>query len=57
MHLNWFAKIQLRGGRGPWSSILFKNANRKRRTQKMLKETETEETIGFFATFLSLITF
>ena len=24
-------------------------------TRKMLKETETEETIGFFATFLSLV--
>ena len=44
MHLNWLAKIELRGGRGPWSSILFANAKKKRCTRKMLKETETEET-------------
>ena len=34
-------------------SILFTNAKRKRCTRKMLKETETKETIRFFATVLS----
>ena len=50
-NLNWLAKIELRGTRDPWSSVLFTNAKRRRCTRKVLKETETEETIGVFSTF------
>ena len=54
--MNWLVKIKLRrpGGAGPPGSIallillLF---------AKMLKETETEKTIVFFVTFLSLVAF
>ena len=54
IRLNWLAKIDLRGFRGPWSSILLfaTGVNEKRE-----KDTETEETIGFFVTFLSLVKF
>ena len=51
MHLNWLGKTELSGG---WWSILFVNYCCKR---KMLEETETEKTIGFFVTFLFLMTF
>ena len=54
IRLNWLAKIELRGARGPWSSVLLlvivisKNCS---------EETEIKETIGFFVTFLSLVKF
>ena len=54
VRLNWLAKIELRGARGPWSSILLLVTVV---SEKCLKETETEETIGFFVTFLSLVKF
>ena len=44
MHLNWLAKIELRG-RDSWLSILL----------LITVVRETEETIGFFVTFLSLV--
>ena len=54
IHLNWLAKIELRGPGPPdcqidvnycFTRVLLLNA-------KMLKETEIEETIVFFVTFL-----
>ena len=52
--LNWLAKIELRGARGPWSSVsLLVTVICK----KCSEETETEEAIGFFVTFLSLMKF
>ena len=51
LRLNWLVKIDFRGSRGPWSLILLFA------TGVSLKETETEETIGFFGTFLSLVKF
>ena len=38
-----------------WSSFILINYNRCQ--QKMLEETENEETRGFFVAFLSLVTF
>ena len=52
--LNCLAKIDLRGSRGPRSSILLFTTGV---SEKRKKETETEETIGFFVTFLSLVKF
>ena len=49
--LNWWTKIELRGE--PLTVNIVANYCCKR---KMLKETETGQTIGFFATFLSLVT-
>ena len=46
VRLNWLAKIELRGARGPWSFILLLVTVV---SEKCLKETE--ETIGFFVTF------
>ena len=54
VRLNWLAKIELRGARGPWSSILLLVTVV---SKKCSKETETEETIGFLVTFLSLVKF
>ena len=47
-------KIDLRGSRGPWSSILLFAAGV---NEKCKIATEAEETIGFFVTFLSLVKF
>ena len=52
VRLNWLAKIELRGARGPWSSILLLVTVVSEKCYK-----ETEETIGFFVTFLSLVKF
>ena len=54
VRLNWLAKTELRGARGPWSSILLLVTVV---SKKCPKETETEETIGFFVTVLSLVKF
>ena len=54
IRLNWLAKIELRGSQGPWSSILLLVTVVSKKCQK---ETETEETIDFFVTFLSLVKF
>ena len=53
MRSNWLAKIDLRGP-GP---LVFSIVVRYCCKRKMLKRTETEETIGFFVTFLSLMKF
>ena len=45
VRLNWLATIELRGPRGPWSSILLLVTVV---SEKCEKETETEETIGVF---------
>ena len=50
MRLNWPAKIE-----HPWSPILLISYTVV--SEKCQKETETEETIGFFATFLSSVKF
>ena len=54
VHLNWLAKIKLRGARGPWSSLLLLVTVV---SENCKKETETEKTIGYFVTFLSLVKF
>ena len=54
IRLNWLVKIELKGARGPWSSILLLVTVV---SEKCLKKTETEETIDFFVTFLSLVKF
>ena len=54
IRLDWLAKIELRTARRPWSSILLLVTVA---SEKCLKETETEETIGFFVTLLSLVKF
>ena len=54
LRLNWRAKIDLRGSLGHWSSILLFATGV---SKKCWKETKTEETIGFFVTFLSLVKF
>ena len=58
--IHWLAKIELRGPGTPGSILLlFVNycCTRVLLYAKMLKETETEETIGLFVTFLSLVAF
>ena len=55
IRLNWLAKIELRGTQRPWSSILLISYTVV--SEKCEKETEIEETIGFFGTFLSLVKF
>ena len=50
IRLNRLAKTELRGTRRPWSSILLISYTVV--SEKCKKETETEETIGFFVTFL-----
>ena len=55
IHSNWLAKIELRGlgpppRQYPWYLLFYAHA-------KKLKVTETEETIGFFVTFLSFVAF
>ena len=61
VHLNWLAKILIEGGPRPLVININVIANccctRDCCTQKMLKETETEETIGFVSLFLSLVAF
>ena len=54
IRLNWQVKIELRGARGPWSSTLLLVIVV---SEKCSKETETEETIGFFVTFLPVVKF
>ena len=54
MHLNRLRKIELRMGPGPLVVNVIVNYCCKR---ELLKQTETEETIGFFVTFLSWVTF
>ena len=55
IRLNWLAKTELRGNQRPWSSILIISYIAV--SKKSKKETETEETIGFVVTFLSLVKF
>ena len=55
IRLNWLAKIEFRGTRRPWSSILLISYTVV--SEKCQKETEAEETVGFFGTFLSLVKF
>ena len=55
IRLNWLAKIELSGTRRPWSSILLISYTVF--SEKCLQESEDEETIGFFVTFLSLVKF
>ena len=55
IRLNWLAKIELRGTQRPRSSILLISYTVV--SEKCNKETETEETVGFFGTFLSLVKF
>ena len=55
IRLNWLAKIELRGTRRPWSSILLISYTVV--SENCEKETETEETIDFFVTFLSMVKF
>ena len=52
MRLNWLAKIWIGEARAPWLSILILLLH-----AKMLKNTETEETIGLVVTLLSLMVF
>ena len=56
--INWSAKIELKGP-APLVVIIIVNfcCTHICCTQKMLKETETEETISFFVTFLSSVAF
>ena len=55
--MNWLAKIKLRGP-GPWINIAVNYCcMRVLLYAKFLKETETEETIVFSVTFLSLVAF
>ena len=54
IRLNWQIKIELRGARGLWSSIMLLVTVV---SEKCWQETETEETINFFVTFLSLVKF
>ena len=57
-HINWLAKIKFSGpgpfGRQYYCSLFLHACMLSR---KMLKETETTKTIGFFVTFLSLMAF
>ena len=55
IRLNWLAKIELRGTRRSWSLILLISYTAV--SEKRQKETETEKTIDFFVTFLSLVKF
>ena len=52
IHFNWLAKIELSGGPGP---LVFNIVVNYCCRQKILKETETAGTIGFFVSFLSLV--
>ena len=54
IRLNWLAKIEMSGARGPWSSILLLVTVA---SKKCKKKTETKEAVGFFGTFLSLVKF
>ena len=55
IRLYWLAKIELRGTRRLWSSTLLFSYTVV--SEKCQKETETEETVGFFGTFVSLVKF
>ena len=58
LHLNWLAKIELRGPVPIFVNIVGHYCcTRVLLHAKKLKETETEETVGFFVTFLSLVAF
>ena len=51
IHLNWLAKIKLRGpGRHDRQIVVNYCFTRVLLYAKMLRETETEETIGFYVT-------
>ena len=54
IRLNWQVKIEMRGARGSWSSILLLVTVVSKKCQK---NTETKETINFFVTFSSLVKF
>ena len=50
--------MKLKGARAPWINIIVDYCcTRVLLYAKMLKETETEETIVFFVTFFSLVAF
>ena len=55
IRLNWLAQIELSGTRRSCSLILLISYTVV--SEKCQKETETEETISFFVTFLSLVKF
>ena len=55
IRLNWLAKIDFRGTRSPWFFNIVVSYTVV--SEKCKKETKTEETIGFFVTFLSLVKF
>ena len=58
MHLNWLAKIELRGPGPPDRQIVVNYCfMRVLLYAKILREIKTEEAIGFFVTFLSLVVF
>ena len=58
IHLNWLAKIAFMGPGPPNRQIVVNYfLTRLLLYAKMLRETETEKTIGFFVTFLSLVAF
>ena len=56
MHLNWLAKLNW-GGPPDRQIVVNYCYTRVLLYVKMLREIETEETIGFFVTFLSLVVF
>ena len=57
-HLNWLAKIKMKGARAPWISIIVDYCcTCVLLYAKMLKENETEEAKVFFVTILSLAAF
>ena len=58
MHLHWLAKTELRGPGPPNCPIVVTYCfTRVLLYAKMIREIETEETIGCFVTFLSLVVF
>ena len=58
IHFDWLAKIELTGPGPPHHPIVVSYCfTRVLLYAKMLRETETEETIGFFVAFLSLVAF
>ena len=58
MHLNWLAKIELRGPGPPDRQIVVNYCfTRVLLCANMLREIESEKTIDFYVTFLSLVVF
>ena len=57
MHLNWLAKIELRGPGPPNPQIVVNYCFMRVLHAKIFREIKSEEAIGFFVTFLSLVVF